>query len=134
MNPEPVEAPPAKKHKNLYDSFITARDREERGLAVVGDLPGTIPNIRASNPDRPRQGNTVYVFGYNITEEILLTAFTPMGKIVNISMEVEKVSNFVLNINSNINKFCLLLKSLIPNRIHLFWQLKFQRPVRTFSQ
>ena len=91
MNPEPIEAPPAKKHKNLYDSFVTARDREERGLAVVGDLPGTIPNIRASNPDRPRLGNTVYVFGYHVTEEVLQSAFTPMGKIVNISMEIEKV-------------------------------------------
>ena len=33
MNPEPIEAPPAKKHKNLYDSFVTAREREERGDA-----------------------------------------------------------------------------------------------------
>ena len=93
MNPEPVEPPPAKKHKNLYDSFVTARDREERGLAAVGDLPGSIglTSARSSNPDRPRHGNTVYVSGYHITEEILQSAFTPMGKIVNISMEVEKV-------------------------------------------
>jgi negative elongation factor E len=93
MNPEPVEPPPAKKHKNLYDSFVTARDREERGLAAVGDLPGSIglTSARASNPDRPRHGNTVYVSGYHITEEILTAAFAPMGKIVNISMEVEKV-------------------------------------------
>jgi hypothetical protein len=69
MNPEPVEPPPAKKHKNLYDSFVTARDREERGLAAVGDLPGSIglsSNARISNPDRPRQGNTVYVYGYHV--------------------------------------------------------------------
>ena len=69
MNPEPVEPPPAKKHKNLYDSFVTARDREERGLAAVGDLPGSIglsSNSRISNPDRPRQGNTVYVYGYHV--------------------------------------------------------------------
>lgn len=98
MNPEPVEPPPAKKHKNLYDSFVTARDREERGLAAVGDLPGSIglsSNSRISNPDRPRHGNTVYVYGYHITEEILQTAFTPMGKIVNISMEVEKHCGFI---------------------------------------
>ncbi len=69
MNPEPVEPPPAKKHKNLYDSFVTARDREERGLAAVGDLPGSIglsSNSRISNPDRPRHGNTVYVYGYHV--------------------------------------------------------------------
>jgi hypothetical protein len=35
----------------------------------------------------------VYVFGYQVTEELLQTAFTPMGKIVNISMEVEKVGS-----------------------------------------
>ncbi len=45
MNPEPIEAPPAKKHKNLYDSFVTARDREERGLAVVGDLVSMLSNF-----------------------------------------------------------------------------------------
>ena len=68
MNPEPVEPPPAKKHKNLYDSFVTARDREERGLAAVGDTPGSsgLTSGRAANPDRPRHGNTVYVSGYEV--------------------------------------------------------------------
>ncbi len=69
--------------KNLYDSFVSARDREERGLA---DRDGLKPS-----PDKPRQGNTVYVFGYNITEDILRSAMSTQGKIVNISMEVEKV-------------------------------------------
>ena len=65
--------------KNLYDSFVSARDREERGL---GDR---------DKGDKPRQGNTVYVFGYGITEELLRATFQAVGKIVNISMEVEKV-------------------------------------------
>jgi len=45
--------------------------------------------------DKPRQGNTVYVFGYQITEDLLKNAFSPLGKIVNISMEVEKNCGFV---------------------------------------
>ena len=63
----------------MYDSFVSARDREERGL---GDR---------DKGDKPRQGNTVYVHGYSITEDLLRSTFTPNGKIVNISMEVEKV-------------------------------------------
>ena len=38
------------------------------------------------------KGNTIYVFGYQITEELLKNTFAACGKIVNISMEVEKVS------------------------------------------
>jgi len=53
MNPEPLEPPPSKKHKNLYDSFVTARDRVERGLAPPGDLPGS---STLANADKPRSG------------------------------------------------------------------------------
>lgn len=88
MNPEPVE-PPAKKVKNLYETFVAARDREERGLLT--DAREAMSSLSRKN-DKPRQGNTIYVFGYQITEELLKNAFNPIGKIVNISMEVEKVS------------------------------------------
>ena len=46
--------------KNLYESFVSARDHEERGLTE-----------KTKNSDRPRTGNTVHVFGYNITEDII---------------------------------------------------------------
>ncbi len=83
MNPEPPEPP--KKVKNLYESFVSARDREERGLSE-----------RDKHSDKPRTGNTVYVFGYNVTEDIMRATFTaPNTKIVNISMEVEKNCGFV---------------------------------------
>ncbi len=36
-------------------------------------------------------GNTVYVYGYKVNEELLKTTFSQFGKIINISMEVEKV-------------------------------------------
>ena len=84
MNPEPE--PPKKVMKNLYETFVAARDREERGIADAGE---SLSSLKSS--DKPRQGNTVYVFGYQITEDLLKNAFSPLGKIVNISMEVEKV-------------------------------------------
>jgi len=90
MNPEPVE-PPAKKVKNLYDTFVAARDREERGLA--NDASEALSSLKT---DSRRQGNTIYVFGYQITEELLKKAFASLGgKIVNISMEVEKNCGFI---------------------------------------
>jgi len=88
MNPEPE--PPKKVTKNLYETFVAARDREERGIADVGE---SMSSLKSS--DKPRQGNTVYVFGYQITEDLLKNALSPLGKIVNISMEVEKNCGFV---------------------------------------
>ena len=85
MNPEPE--PPKKVTKNLYETFVAARDREERG--IVDAAGESMSSLKSS--DKPRQGNTVYVFGYQITEDLLKNAFSPLGKIVNISMEVEKV-------------------------------------------
>ena len=109
MNPEPPpEAPPAKKTKNLYESFVHARDREERGLAPKGEKPGSsglLGNtmkkgddmLKGGSNDGPgqRQGNTIYVHGYNITEDLLRVTFGSCGKIVNISMEVEKNCGFI---------------------------------------
>ena len=67
----------------MYESFVNARDREERGLTD-----------RDKGSDKPRQGNTIYVYGYNITEDILRATFgSATAKIVNVSMEVEKVKN-----------------------------------------
>ena len=88
MNPEPE--PPKKVTKNLYETFVAARDREERGIADAGESMSSLK----SSDTKPRQGNTVYVFGYQITEDLLKNALSPLGKIVNISMEVEKVTIF----------------------------------------
>lgn len=100
MNPEPIDPPPAKKSKNLYESFVHARDREERGLppaaGASGEAVGGLGSSGAAKGEGgKRQGNTIYVFGYQITEEILKNTFSSCGKIVNISMEVEKNCGFV---------------------------------------
>lgn len=77
--PEPEVKP---KVKNLYDSFVSARDREERGIVEKPQTKGIV--------DKPRQGNTIYVSGFKLTEEIVRKAFNEMGTIVNITMETEK--------------------------------------------
>ena len=131
MNPEPPpEAPPAKKTKNLYESFVHARDREERGLAPKGEKPGSSgllgntmkkgdDQLKGSLKDGPghRQGNTIYVHGYNITEDLLKATFGSCGKIVNISMEVEKNCGFVTfdKVKNSIRKYIIKLYcSIIP--------------------
>ncbi|CAH1112452.1 unnamed protein product [Psylliodes chrysocephalus] len=81
----PENKPP--RIKNLYDTFANARDREERGLNEKQQ--------QQQKPDKPRQGNTIYVSGYSITEEFLKKHFSTIGKIINISMEIEKNRGFI---------------------------------------
>jgi hypothetical protein len=66
--------------QNLYDSFVSARDREERGLTEKRD----------GRVDKPRQGNTIFVSGHKITEDFLKKTFHTYGNIVNVTMEIEK--------------------------------------------
>nr|CAD7259498.1 unnamed protein product [Timema shepardi]CAD7569494.1 unnamed protein product [Timema californicum] len=84
-HPEDMETDNRPKVKNLYESFVSARDREERGLTEK----------REGRPDKPRQGNTIFVSGHKITEEFLRKAFHSCGHIVNVTMEIEKHRGFV---------------------------------------
>ncbi|XP_037083126.1 negative elongation factor E-like [Pollicipes pollicipes] len=74
---------PGNKIKTLYDSFISARDKEERSAS------------RDAVSDKPRQGNTVYVRGFGVNEQLLKRAFQKFGTVVNISMEIEKNCGFL---------------------------------------
>ena len=70
--------------------------RESENVQEKEDIEREIPSetresLSSLKSDKPRKGNTVYVFGYQITENFLKNAFLHLGKIVNISMEVEKV-------------------------------------------
>lgn len=71
---------------------MTARDREERG-EFTRDGRGA--------DGKPRQGHTIYVFGYNISEELLKKSFSTYGNIVNVNMEIEK--KYVTKIHSIYN-------------------------------
>ncbi|CAB4055071.1 RDBP [Lepeophtheirus salmonis] len=77
LNPEPPIPPPPKKVKDLYESFVSARDREER------------------KGDKAKSANTVYVHGFSVSEELLRNTFSSVGKIVNISMEIDKNCGFI---------------------------------------
>lgn len=80
---------------------MTARDREERG-EFTRDGRGA--------DGKPRQGHTIYVFGYNISEELLKKSFSTYGNIVNVNMEIEK--KYVTRIYS-IFEYIDLLSELI---------------------
>ncbi|XP_029656219.1 negative elongation factor E isoform X1 [Octopus sinensis] len=73
------------RRKGLSESFVMEggmrdtrydRDREERS-------------------DNPRKGNTIYVYGHKVTEELLRKAFENIGPIVNVTMELERNCGFV---------------------------------------
>lgn len=68
--------------KDLYDSFVSARDHEERGAPDK--------QFQAKTDAKPRVGNTIFVCGHKISEDFLKKHFQTFGSIINISMETEK--------------------------------------------
>ncbi|KAG8177394.1 hypothetical protein JTE90_016737 [Oedothorax gibbosus] len=78
--------------KKLYESFVSSRKLD--GDSKDSDRP--IDHIRRDDrPERPRVGNTVYVRGMGVRQNLLQRTFETVGKIVNISMEMEKNCGFV---------------------------------------
>ena len=73
--------------KDLYDSFVSAQDTEER---ASGDAQSPL-----KQEVKPRAGNTIFVCGYKISEDFLKKHFQTFGNIINISMEAEKNRGFV---------------------------------------
>ncbi|KAA0190789.1 hypothetical protein HAZT_HAZT007064 [Hyalella azteca] len=106
------------KVKHLYDSFVSDRERvgekAEGRAAAAGGLEGEDP-LSPLTPPRagtapggalrpplsgdagvaPRSGHTIYIFGYNISEEVIKKNFSSFGSIINISMEVDNNCGFV---------------------------------------
>jgi len=62
---------------------LTEPEKEERKEPKERE-----PRDRREDP--PRKGNTVYVYGHGLNEDMLRKAATNFGTIVNISMEIEK--------------------------------------------
>lgn len=63
-----------------------------------GSTGSTTPSAAAAagpKSDKPRSGNTIYVSGTRVTEEFLRKHFAAFGKIVNVSMEIEKGRGFI---------------------------------------
>ncbi|XP_031641020.1 negative elongation factor E [Contarinia nasturtii] len=76
---------------NLYQQIATERDREERGLTEKK----TAEPALTTRTDKQRTGNTICVSGNNVTEEFLRNQFATFGKIVSVSMEIEKGRGFI---------------------------------------
>lgn len=82
----------------VYQQIATERDREERGLndkkPIVG-VGGDILTTAAHRNEKQRTGNTICVSGNSVTEDFLRNQFSTFGKIVNVSMEIEKGRGFI---------------------------------------
>ncbi|XP_059164630.1 negative elongation factor E-like [Physella acuta] len=70
--------------KSLNDSFVSG-----------GYSGRNHDNPKRELPEAPKKGNTVYVNGIGITEEMIRKSFSHYGNIVNINMELEKHNAFV---------------------------------------
>jgi len=111
--------PAAKRVKGLNESFVSAGygnrtyDRPDRERP---DKPGPEPAEKAGTEDKkerdrerdfrdrerdyrdrepPKKGNTVFVHGVGVTEELMRKTFHAFGKIINVAMETERNKAFI---------------------------------------
>ncbi|XP_045197091.1 negative elongation factor E-like isoform X2 [Mercenaria mercenaria] len=84
--------------RGLYDNFVRSERPERADSRSVEREDRREERDRRERPDReplPKKGNTVYVHGHGVNEELLRKAFHNFGNIVNISMEKERNCGFV---------------------------------------
>lgn len=82
LEEEETETTAKPRVKDLYDSFVSAENTDDKNVANTQSV---------SKPDiKPRGGNTIFVHGYKITEDYLKKHFQSFGNIINITMEGEK--------------------------------------------
>lgn len=82
-----AEGSRSKQKYSLYDNFVAASDSPKSGGS--GDRLD-----RWTSP--PQRGNTVYVHGHGVSEEIIRRAFAKIGGILNISMDTNRNCGFVM--------------------------------------
>ncbi|GAB6021885.1 hypothetical protein CHUAL_006051 [Chamberlinius hualienensis] len=69
---------------------------KEKNTATTSTTASTNNNNNSNTTTTTtRQGNTIYVHGYGVTETILRNSFTSFGNIINISMETDKNCGFI---------------------------------------
>lgn len=62
----------------------------------IDTLSSTIPTTAPGHRnEKQRTGHTICVSGNNVTEDFLRNQFSTFGKIVNVSMEIEKGRGFI---------------------------------------
>lgn len=82
----------------VYQQIAIERDREERGLSdkkVNDPISVALSGTSGLRQEKHRTGHTICVSGNNVTEDYLRNQFTTFGKIVNVSMEIEKGRGFI---------------------------------------
>lgn len=79
----------------MYQQIATERDREERGLNDKKGNTADLLSPTSHRPEKQRTGNTICVSGNSVTEEFLRSQFSTFGKVVNVSMEIEKGRGFI---------------------------------------
>lgn len=94
---EELEVEKRPRVKGLYDNFVSAKKTDD---AITNDnnkqsLSSPLSLSSSKNETKPRAGNTIFVFGYKISEDYLKKHFSSFGNILNISMEAEKNRGFI---------------------------------------
>ncbi|KAL7298209.1 hypothetical protein TKK_0009204 [Trichogramma kaykai] len=79
---EEAEQPPRQKIKGLYDSFVSASDTDDKQSSEKSQP--------LKQEIKPAKGNTIFVSGYKISEDLLKKHFSAFGNILKITMEAEK--------------------------------------------
>ncbi|XP_060070835.1 negative elongation factor E-like [Ylistrum balloti] len=79
---EEREPRPRQKMRALYDNFVSGGFGEKKERESRGKEP-------------PPRGNTIYVHGHGVSEEILRKAFSNLGNVINVNMEKDKNVGFV---------------------------------------
>ncbi|KAH7642609.1 negative elongation factor E [Dermatophagoides farinae] len=126
----PKDEPESKRLKPLYESFVMSRDphsvaREEAFREKKRD-----GKVNYVNRDNPQQGNTIYVHGENISEDILRLAFSTFGPVLNITAEPNKNCGFVTYDSIDIANMAITeMNGKTINGIHLKVSLARRQPV-----
>ncbi|KAK0180691.1 hypothetical protein PV327_003049 [Microctonus hyperodae] len=100
--------------KDLYDSFVSAQTTDEKvktsttpaaattsitsattAISTTVPINTTDKHISNKSEPKPRAGNTIFVYGYTLSEDFLKKHFSSFGNILNISMEAGKNRGFV---------------------------------------
>ena len=90
----PIAHRPPQYQNSLYDNFVTAKEVEVIAREETNRDRRRDGKAHYVNRDVPNQGNTVYVKGTGVNEQLLKQAFASWT-IVHINVEAEKNTGFV---------------------------------------
>jgi negative elongation factor E len=98
-----LEEIPSTRVKPLYESFVSSRDPESIAREETYKEKRRDGKANYVNRDSPLLGNTIYVHGFGLNENILRTSFSIFGNILNVTSETDKKFVFLFTFNTLIN-------------------------------